>query len=232
MCSLPRLSCEMDAGLHQLPWGVFSFSLGVSSLFVNAPCAIRRLHHVLCAKRMTLYAVLRRLAWYVMVTTLETAIVHIHRDGGVMVQVHAMILDPKIGEIVFTMEASYFHIHLHHIERHLIINEQGFNITKPAGSQTLLTFTIPDTTSWQLLFCVIDLFVDMHIRCVNGMPNCATTHLLRSNKKVRGLYFVTCQTIGALLNRIQSKGKEEALSEVFLLKIRHTTGCRQSPSYS
>ncbi|KAE8375522.1 hypothetical protein BDV26DRAFT_283426 [Aspergillus bertholletiae] len=140
----------------------------------------------------------------------------------------------EIGETTFTMEASYFNLHLDHIEGTPTFNGRGFRYnatngcqdTDPAGeidgqhftTGILFTITVPGT-NFTAAFNATEQFVDMRIRCVDGMSNCATTavrYLSRRNSEARGPYSINCKTITILSRGLESKSKAGALTEAFL----------------
>ncbi|KAK6815455.1 hypothetical protein RU639_008909 [Aspergillus parasiticus] len=133
------------------------------------------------------------------------------------------------GETEFTMEAPYYNLHMSSIEGEPTFNSKGFDFeddgmntidkskTRYGLTQVYFNFTIPDT-SFKASFNLTEQYVDMRVKCVDGIANCATTAIRpisRTSPHANGTYWADARAINTLFSYLRSAGSERSLTEAY-----------------
>ncbi|KAE8134439.1 hypothetical protein BDV38DRAFT_295371 [Aspergillus pseudotamarii] len=133
------------------------------------------------------------------------------------------------GETEFTMEAPYYNLHMSSIEGEPTFNSKGFDFeddgmytidkseTRYGLTKVYFNFTIPDT-NFKASFNLTEQYVDMRVKCVDGIANCATTAvrpISRTSPHANGTYWADARAIKVLFRYLRSAGSERSLTEAY-----------------
>ncbi|RAQ52713.1 hypothetical protein AFGD_004763 [Aspergillus flavus] len=133
------------------------------------------------------------------------------------------------GETEFTMEAPYYNLHMSSVEGEPTFNSKGFDFeddgmytidksqTRYGLTEVYFNFTIPDT-NFKASFNLTEQYVDMRVKCIDGIANCATTAIRpisRTSPHANGTYWADMRAIHTLFSYLRSAGSERSLTEAY-----------------
>ncbi|KAB8277727.1 hypothetical protein BDV30DRAFT_251212 [Aspergillus minisclerotigenes] len=133
------------------------------------------------------------------------------------------------GETVFTMEAPFYNLDVSSIEGEPTFNSKGFDFeddgmytidksqTRYGLTEVYFNFTIPDT-NFKASFNLTEQYVDMRVKCIDGIANCATTAIRpisRTSPHANGTYWADMRAIQTLFSYLRSAGSERSLTEAY-----------------
>ena len=133
------------------------------------------------------------------------------------------------GETEFTVEAPYYNLHMSSIEGEPTFNSNGFDFeddgiytmdkseTDYGLTKVYFNFTIPDT-NFKASFNLTEQYVDMRVKCVDGIVNCVTTAvrpISKASPHANGTYWADARAINVLFSHLRSAGSERSLTEAY-----------------